>query len=48
RYASPVLPPHLPVHPPVLPPHGVAVCRLALRVVIFGGIVYAREDIGNV
>ncbi|GJY87857.1 hypothetical protein Tco_0502485 [Tanacetum coccineum] len=45
---SPVLPPPLPVRPPILPPRGSAFCRPAFRVVILGGIVYAREDVGTV
>ncbi|GJR29647.1 RNA-directed DNA polymerase, eukaryota, reverse transcriptase zinc-binding domain protein [Tanacetum coccineum] len=43
----PALPPRLPVRPPVLPPRGAAVCRLAVRVIILGGIFYTREDIGK-
>ncbi|GKG62002.1 hypothetical protein Tco_0623719, partial [Tanacetum coccineum] len=41
-------PPPLPVCPPVLLPRGATVYRPALRVVILGGIVYAREDVGNI
>nr|GEW94715.1 hypothetical protein [Tanacetum cinerariifolium] len=44
---SPVLLPPLLVHPPVFPPSGAAVDRPALHVVIFGGIIYTREDIGE-
>ncbi|GJW06064.1 hypothetical protein Tco_1568487 [Tanacetum coccineum] len=44
---SPVLPHPLPVRPPVLPPHGATVDRPALCVVILGGIIYTREDIGG-
>ncbi|GJU49404.1 hypothetical protein Tco_1218959 [Tanacetum coccineum] len=44
---SPVLPPPLPVRPPILSPRGAAVDQLALCVVILGGIIYTREDIGD-
>ncbi|GJS57796.1 serine/threonine-protein kinase HT1-like protein [Tanacetum coccineum] len=43
---SPVLPPPLLVRPPVLLPRGAAVDRPTLYVVILGGILYTREDIG--
>nr|GEU68904.1 hypothetical protein [Tanacetum cinerariifolium] len=43
-----VHPPSLPVRPPVLPPRGATVCWPTLCVVILGGIVYAKEDVGNV
>nr|GEX75179.1 hypothetical protein [Tanacetum cinerariifolium] len=45
---SPVLPPPQPVRPHVLPPRSATVDRPALCVVIFGGIIYTREDIGNI
>nr|GFD16783.1 hypothetical protein [Tanacetum cinerariifolium] len=45
---SPVLPLPLPVRPHILPHLGAVVCQPVLRVVILGGIIYAREDIGNV
>nr|GFA14683.1 hypothetical protein [Tanacetum cinerariifolium]GFA31612.1 hypothetical protein [Tanacetum cinerariifolium] len=41
---SPVLLPPLPVCPPVLLPRGAAVCQPALRVAIFRGIIYTKED----
>nr|GEW68353.1 hypothetical protein [Tanacetum cinerariifolium] len=40
-----VLPPHLLARPTFRPPLGVAVCQPALRVIILGDIIYAREDI---
>ncbi|GKG54658.1 hypothetical protein Tco_0560313, partial [Tanacetum coccineum] len=43
-----VLPTPLLVRPPVLPPRGAAVDQLAHCVVILGGIIYMRENIGNV
>ncbi|GJR41157.1 hypothetical protein Tco_1216841 [Tanacetum coccineum] len=43
-----VLPPTLPVRPPFLPPCVAAVAWPALRVIILGGIIYTKEDIGNV
>ncbi|GJY96057.1 hypothetical protein Tco_0512418 [Tanacetum coccineum] len=45
---SPILPPLLLVRPLVLQPRCTAVDRPALRVVILGGIIYMREDIGNI
>nr|GEZ41708.1 reverse transcriptase domain-containing protein [Tanacetum cinerariifolium] len=42
------LPPPLPARPPVPPPYDVAEGRPALRVIIFGGIIYTRENMGNV
>ncbi|GJY57906.1 hypothetical protein Tco_0457798 [Tanacetum coccineum] len=38
----------LPTRPPVPPPHGAAVDRPALRVIILGGIIYTRENMGNI
>ncbi|GJW80509.1 hypothetical protein Tco_0144484 [Tanacetum coccineum] len=38
----------LPTRPPVPPPRGAAVDRLALHVVILGGIIYTRVNMGNV
>ncbi|GKB26427.1 hypothetical protein Tco_0865828 [Tanacetum coccineum] len=38
----------LPTRPPVPPPRGAAVDRPALHVVILGGILYTRENMGNV
>ncbi|GJV81577.1 hypothetical protein Tco_1517447 [Tanacetum coccineum] len=43
-----VLPPPLSVCPPILLPYSVVVVRPALRVIILGGIIYMREDIGNI
>ncbi|GJR01182.1 hypothetical protein Tco_0524166 [Tanacetum coccineum] len=34
--------------PPVAPPRDSAASRPALRVLILGGIIYTRENIGNV
>nr|GEV27087.1 hypothetical protein [Tanacetum cinerariifolium] len=44
---SPVLPPPLQVRPLILPPRDAVVDRPALHVVILGGIIYIREDIGG-
>ncbi|GKG26937.1 hypothetical protein Tco_0402640, partial [Tanacetum coccineum] len=40
--------PPLPTRSPVPPPSDSAAGRLALRVLIPGGIVYTRENMGNV
>ncbi|GKB83575.1 hypothetical protein Tco_0950470 [Tanacetum coccineum] len=40
--------PPLPTRTPVPPPNDSAVGRLALWVLILGGIIYTRENIGNV
>ncbi|GKF49237.1 hypothetical protein Tco_0142488, partial [Tanacetum coccineum] len=40
--------PSLSVRPPILPPRGAAVARPALHVVIRGGTIYTRENMGNV
>ncbi|GJY10734.1 hypothetical protein Tco_0378919 [Tanacetum coccineum] len=36
----------IPVRPPFLPPCVAAVAWPALRVIILGGIIYTKEDIG--
>ncbi|GJX71805.1 hypothetical protein Tco_0308976 [Tanacetum coccineum] len=43
-----IIPPPLPAHPPVPPPRDTVAGRPALRVVILGGIIYTRENMGNV
>ncbi|GKF86979.1 hypothetical protein Tco_0254806, partial [Tanacetum coccineum] len=42
------LPSPLPARPPVPHPYDAAVGQPALRVVIDGGIIYTRENMGNV
>nr|GEZ03680.1 uncharacterized mitochondrial protein AtMg00810-like [Tanacetum cinerariifolium] len=41
------LPPPLPTRPPVPPPRDLATGRLALLVLILGGIIYTTENIGH-
>ncbi|GKF92132.1 hypothetical protein Tco_0278851, partial [Tanacetum coccineum] len=43
-----VLPPPLPARPPVPPPRDAVTDRPTFWVVILSGIIYTRENMGNV